>query len=267
MRSESLQEFPQWILTRFPPSQRAAVDYFRQQIDTDALREIAAADYAKDTDQHLAALDPIWNGEELVDLDSWFPSEVLELIRWSEPETSEWKPGSSGLRGHQMRAFSCAVLLATPNFEPDKETLIQLLDSAFFIGTDALEATARFLTWKIPSLDREEDRPFFTLGLAGLIHVLGLETTISEDQELSDWVRDEETSERNYLAGYDSDYSSATWLFGLSFSDLRNSRWHALIRRILAEQPNSPLGQLLEVNTKKHNKAEMATPRKPGRLA
>lgn len=144
-----------------------------------------------------------------------------------------------------MRAFSCAVLLATPNFEPDKETLIQLLDSVFCMGRDAAEAAGRFLSSKIPSLDREEDRPFFALGLAGVIHVLNLETTTSEEKALADWVLNEETSERDYLAGFDSDYTSAPWLFGLSFNDMRNSRWNALIERIAAEQPDRPLGQLL----------------------
>lgn len=263
MPSKSQVELPKWIQKRFPPNERAAVDYLRQQFDEDTLREIADADYSQDTDQHLAALKPIWTGGDLVELDAWFPMEVLELIRWSEPESDDWKPGSSGTRGHQMRAFSCAVLLATPNFEPDKETLIQLLDSVFCMGTDAVEATARFLSSRISSLGREEDRPFFALGMAGVIHVLKLETTTSEEEVLADWVRDEETSERDYLAGYNSDYTSAPWLFGLSFNDMRNSRWNALIQRIAAEQPDRPLGQLLTDNQKKHNKTQIATPRKP----
>lgn len=81
MPSKSTIELPRWILERFPPNQRATVDYFRQQVDEDILREIAGADYSQDIDQHLAALKPIWNGGDLIELDVWFPMEVLELTR------------------------------------------------------------------------------------------------------------------------------------------------------------------------------------------
>ncbi len=78
------------------------------------LKEIAEADYAQDVEEHLAALKPVWEGSEFTELHHWFPMVVLDLIRWPEPEDPNWKPGSTGLRGHKMRAFSCAVLLATP---------------------------------------------------------------------------------------------------------------------------------------------------------
>ena len=152
-----------------PPDQRSAVDHLRGLIDEGMLKEIAEADYAQDVSGHFSALKPIWEGGELTVLDSWFPMEVLELIRWSEPEDPEWKPGSTGSRGHKMRAFSCAVLLATPNFHPDKETLIQMVDSVFLLGREAQEATARFLVWQLDSLGHEDDRPFFALALAARI--------------------------------------------------------------------------------------------------
>jgi hypothetical protein len=128
MLEETPVQMPPKIRERFPSDQRAAVEYLRGLIDEDMLREIAEADYALDASKHLEALLPIWKGDALTALDSWFSMEVLELIRWSEPEDPYWEPGSKGLRGHKMRAFSCAVLLAIPNFEPNKETLIQMVD-------------------------------------------------------------------------------------------------------------------------------------------
>lgn len=250
MLSEPPIPMPRWIRERFLPDQRAAVDYLRGMVDEDMLHEIAAADYGRDVEKHLAALIPIWKGGELGELDSWYPMEVLELIRWSEPEDSEWKPGSTGSRGHKMRAFSCAVLLATPNFEPEKETLIQLVDSVFMLGPEALEATARFLVWRLDTLGREWDRPCFALALAAIIQSLDATLSTAMEQDLADWVGKEESSERAYLAGFDESYQTARWLFGLSFNDMRNDRWEALLRTVQMKSGDKPLGRMLAANHK-----------------
>lgn len=188
MPIESPVPMPQWIRERFPPDRRSAIEHLRQRVDEGMLREIAEADYSQDVERHLAALRPLWSGDEFTELQHWFPREVLELIRWSEPEDKDWKPGSSGLRGHQMRAFCCAALLAASNFEPEKETLVQFLDSVLVLGADATEAAGRFLTWKINTLGRNDDRPFFALAVAGALHALESEMLISEEELLAHWV-------------------------------------------------------------------------------
>lgn len=250
MLKESPVQMPEWIRERFPPDQRSAVDHLRGLIDEGMLREIAEADYAQDVEGHFSALRPIWEGGDLTELDHWFPMEVLELIRWSEPEASVWKPGSTGSRGHKMRAFSCAVLLATPNFEPDKETLIQMVDSVSLLGSEAQEATARFLVWRLDTLGREEDRPFFALALAAIIQSLGASLSTAMEQELADWVAGEESFERAYLAGFHDSYRDAPWMFGLSFSDMRNQRWKALIRAVQERSGSNPLGRMIAENNK-----------------
>lgn len=239
---------PSWIQDRFPPDQRAAVDFLRQLIDVDMLKKIAEADYERDTEEHLAALIPLWKGANLTELGPWFPREVLELIRWSEPEVDEWKPGSTGSRGHIMRAFSCAVLLASPDFEPDKETLIQMLDSVIVLSPDAQEATARFLVWRLGSLEHEEDRPFFALGLSAIILYLKEILPVRREQDLANWLADVEASERAYLAKFHKSYQSSPWLFGLSFSDMRNDRWEHLIRNVKEMSGDNPLGRMLSEN-------------------
>ncbi|RYD85613.1 MAG: hypothetical protein EOP84_01905 [Verrucomicrobiaceae bacterium] len=250
MLKESPAQMPQWIRERFPPDQRSAVDYLRSLIDEGMLREIAEADCAQDVAEHVAALKPIWDGDELSELHPWFADEVLRLMRWSEPEDTEWKPGSSGLRGHKMRAFSCAVLLATPNFEPDKETLIQLVDSVFLLGPEAQEATAGFLVWHLDKLGREEDRPFFALALVAIAQSLEDSLSSSMERDLADWVSDEESSERTYLAGFRDSYKTAPWLFGLSFCDMRNNKWERLIRAVRERSGLKPLGHMLTENHK-----------------
>ena len=245
MLKDSPVQMPQWIRERFPAEHLSAVDHLRGLIDEDMLKEIAEADYAQDVAEHLASLKPIWEGGELTALGHWSPKEVLQLIRWSEPEDPDWKPGSTGLRGHKMRAFSCAVLLATPIFEPDKETLIQMVDSVFLLGSEAEEATARFLVWRIDTLEREEDRPFFAFALAAIAQSLIEPLSTSQEQDLAEWVACEESSERAYLAGYDGSYRTSPWLFGLSYSNMLHGRWQALIRTVQERSGDSPLGRMI----------------------
>lgn len=249
MLKESPVQMPQWIRERFPPDRRSAVDHLRSLVDEGMLREIAEADYGQDVEGHFSALKPIWEGGELTKMDHWFPMEVLELIRWSEPENSDWKPGATGSRGHKMRAFSCAVLLATPNIEPNKETLIQMVDSVSLLGHEAQEATARFLVWRFDPLGREEDRPFFALALAAITHSLVDPLSIALEQDLADWVAGEESFERAYLAGFHDSYRNVPWMFGLSSNDMRNERWMALIRAVQERSGDGPFGCML---TEKH---------------
>lgn len=215
------------------------MDFFRLQLDGAMIREIASADYAMDVERHEVALISLWKGEDWDELDIWYPMEVLKLVRWSDREAQD-------LCGHRMRAFCCAALLITSNFEPDKETLIQLLHSALVLGEAASRAVAEFLTWKIPTLKREEDRPFFVLGLAAICWLTELNLGLDEEKILADWVNAEETSERCYRLGFSrNDESSMPWLFGLSYSDQLNHRWIDLISRLLPEGEAGPLGQLL----------------------
>src|SRR5262245_2436176 len=105
------------------------------------LREIASADYGMDADAHLDALLRIRDRGEAPAPMNWEPKEVLELIRWSEPEDPNWRPGGTGIRGHVMRAFVCAALLrAAPEpanhgyFDGENQTIAQLLASALVLG-------------------------------------------------------------------------------------------------------------------------------------
>lgn len=246
MPEKIADKMPDWLRDRYPAEKRAAVDHLRALIDEGMLREIAEADYERDVEKHLVALKPIWEGCGWGEMHHWYPMEVLELIRWSEPEDSDWTPGSIGIRGHRMRAFSCAVLLATPNFEPEKETLIQMLDSMFIIGDGALDAMARFLVWRLESLGREEDRPFFVLALSAIAGLTMPGISAEEQRDLAGWIEEEEAQERQYLAGFRPSWNEAPWLFGLSFSEMRNDRWLRLVLRLGEEFDFGPVRDLLK---------------------
>lgn len=209
------------------------------------LREIAGADYQQGAERHLESLMPVWQGEEWDELDHWYPQEVLELIRWSEPDVEEWKPGGKGVRGHRMRAFSCAVLLATSNHAATNETVIQLLESALVVGPEALAALAGFLLWKIPRIGRGDDRPFFVLAVVAIARFVVPDLTETREEELARWLAEEEAAERNYLAGFDNEEVESPWLFGLSVNEMRKPKWEALLRRLQAEYPERPLARLM----------------------
>lgn len=221
------------------------------------IRSIAAADYGRDFDAHLSELTHLWQGNDWEELGVWYPMEVLELIRWSEPDEAADALDSERTEGHCTRAFCCAALLVTSNFEPEKETLIQLVDSAFAIGGRVPDAVARFLSWKLPLLGREDDKPFFALALAAIARIEMDELTREQEASLAEWIAAEENSERRYLSSYSSSYQEASWLFGLSWSDMRSDRWVELIVRLQEGWPGAPLAILFK------SKSPQAVVRRP----
>ena len=151
-----------------------------QNVDESMLREIAEADYGMDASAHLAALRAIVNGDVPAPM-KWEPQEVLELVRWSEPEDPNWKPGSIGARGHWMRLFSCAVLIRCAAesandgyFLGEDSTIIQLVDSAIKLGQDTSLAALQFLLWRWEDRELNEwDRPYFAIAILLLSVLLG----------------------------------------------------------------------------------------------
>jgi hypothetical protein len=159
---------PAELLTVFPPSGQLLLDVTRREIDDEMLDDIARADYGMDADLHLAALQPIRDDGVIPRAMEWHPREVLELIRWSEPENAELQPGAAGRRGHLMRTFACAVLLrADADREVDtavEATLAHCLSGTKVLGQGISEAAGSFLTWRIPTMASGE-RWLFSLGL------------------------------------------------------------------------------------------------------
>ncbi|MDB6135678.1 MAG: hypothetical protein JWM59_3921 [Verrucomicrobiales bacterium] len=244
-------QIPAWLREVFSPDKQAAVEYFRRFVDEGMLLEIAQADYIDGAETHLAALKPIREGNEVGEMDVWYPGEVLELVRWSEPNdpNSGCPDAPSVLRGHQMRAFCCAVLLASPTFEPHNVTLIQLMGSAMMMGDDALKATGGFLLWRIEGLrsDCEEERPFFALAIAAAAYLLDPSMEVSKEAELAAWLSEEENAEREHRVKHDPHYRTVPWLLGLTWTEMRHDRWRELMRKMANQSGTGPLGQLLSV--------------------
>jgi len=126
------------------------------------LEEIASADYGEEFECHLGKLRIIRDtAAPLVEM-RWCPTEVLELMRWSQPEDPAWKPGSTGLRGHWMRAFCCAALLRAlrepSNYDigtGNETTLINFILSARELPIDLSSSATGFLAWLLLNSDLE----------------------------------------------------------------------------------------------------------------
>jgi hypothetical protein len=158
---------PPALLSAFPPSSSLLLDVTRRDVDDSMLEEIAWADYGHKADEYLSGLKRIRDQGIVPKSMGWDRAEVLELIRWCDPDQPAQEPGSPGPRGHQMRAFSCAVLLvaaAEAGGDSDEATLAQCLRSAKVLGGEVNEAAARFLTWRIPTVTCA-DEWLFALGL------------------------------------------------------------------------------------------------------
>lgn len=234
------------LLAPLEPNEGALTPLFQTNLDEGMLREIAAADYGWRADECYALLQPLVQAG-LVASDDFNLREVLELIRWSQPENPEWSPGGYGPRGHWMRLFACAALVRLAPKYPDEFegeccTLAPLISSAVELGRPVARAAASVLAWRFLTYSGDtEDAPFLAFGI--LLLATYLERGEARGQWLKDlaaWVEDEESSARNALSQwFSSSPNWEKWLTGLTLFDLREAVWRSLALRILA-RPESP---------------------------
>jgi len=74
-------------------NERALTPLFNANFDEGMLREIAEADYGESANECYALLQPILKTGLVESYDSML-NEVLHLISFSEPETSDFSPGA-----------------------------------------------------------------------------------------------------------------------------------------------------------------------------
>lgn len=152
-------DVPHFVLDAFPPSVTALLDCARAPIDDEMLMQVARADYGNMAEELFAALKPIRDSAEIPKPLAFWLREVLSLTRWSDPDSPQpppFEPGPTGLKGHQIRLFVCAVLLkaSSQNKDPDDSddsSLAQGLRSARRLGEEVNFAFAQFLTWRLES--------------------------------------------------------------------------------------------------------------------
>jgi hypothetical protein len=173
------------------PSLRLLADL----LTPDMIDEIAEADYGNDFEKHRAQIVAIAESATTPTELRWHPAEVLELMRWSEPEDPHWKPGRTGRRGHIMRAFCCAALLHSGHSEANRasslgysDTAIQLLDSLDHINAAAKPEAANLLSALGATLDHDmPGHPDSLLLFAGAIW-LALQAEMPEPGMTEPWL-------------------------------------------------------------------------------
>jgi hypothetical protein len=186
------------VLNRFDPDGDLLLRAISTHITDEMLECISQADYGDRADEHLAALRLIQQTGAFPENLAWVPMEVLELIRWSEPENPEWKPGRTGEFGHWMRAFSCAAILRAEH-EPwnyhyhdssTDSTTIQLLLSLDALSADLDREAARMFGWLILKSDPEgKNESIREYGVALLWFALHLKPAVADEEliTLAEW--------------------------------------------------------------------------------
>jgi hypothetical protein len=150
------------LLKEFDPEPDGLLRKISEHINDDMLQCIATADYGEDAEAHMSALRQVRDTGRFPRNMCWVPAEVLELIRWSEPEDPEWKPGRTGEFGHWMRVFCCAALLratqAPWNYGDGLATdssVVQMTLSLNELPVDFSVEAMRFLAWLLLQVDPE----------------------------------------------------------------------------------------------------------------
>jgi hypothetical protein len=229
------------LLGPLDPNEGALTPILQANIDESMLREIAAADYGDEADYYYAKLEPLLN-TGVVAPDVLNAKEVLELIRWSEPEDPQWSPGGQGVRGHWMRLFACTALvrLAPTHrdwFDGECSTVAQLVSSAIELGPAVSRSTASVLAWRFLAYPGgDPDSAFLAFGLLLLaVHLERGEERGQWLKQFAAWVMDEESRSRNALSTW---FSSSQywdqWLTGLTVFNQQEKVWRSLAHRILA---------------------------------
>jgi hypothetical protein len=198
------------------------------------LAEIALADYGRDQERHLEPLRLLRDKGIFVEPMVWYPCEVLELERNSEPDGS---PESERVQNHWIRAFACAALLrareAPWNYGGDSAdpsfTLIQLIGSLEGLQPDLSRSAVRLLAWMMlhSDLDRGDAQPIY-YGIALLWLVIHRSAPPSDQHltELAAWiVRREAEIHRSCRWAFDR------WLLGIAH-DPPPSKWELLGKRL-----------------------------------
>jgi hypothetical protein len=238
---------PENILNRFNPARATLLAWLGEHINDELLGVIAAADYGQHYNEHFQALQLIRDELTIPAFLGLIPTEVLELIRWSNPEDPKWKPGLIGYDGHLIRAFASAALVIAGGdpvnkryISSENESLIQLIASCQILGPIANQLSLQLLVWRMLSsaVDYEE-RPFFALAI--LLQAIVSKSAIMVDgadlTKLAEWVMVEEAALRKKLGYYYSGGFTERWLLDLTIFSSCESVWQEVGRRVLLNPP------------------------------
>ena len=211
---------------------------FGARLDDSMIEEIAQADHGYDVEEHQPALEKIKLEGYAPYPMGWVPRECLELLRWSDPSDELAEYGSKGERGHSIRAFCCAALLASlcqeKEDEPDitiNDSLARLIASAKALGGNYSSIVSEFVNWYITVMPHKFDEGPY-LYLAQLYLYCATSRSLDNEKIFKLVCSVEVEVERARYA----DWSIADlddWFFGISVFDQSRNYWERYARELL----------------------------------
>lgn len=240
----NINAIPQILIERFASNADAILARFGELVSDEMLKEISLADYGMRAEEAFEELMPIRDLVRIPVPMRGSTREVLELTRWSTPES---EPSHVCDREHLKRAFACAALLRSAA-EPesanhdygDNQTLIQLIESVLYLKRGLPEATASFLTWRIPSLAiDDEHRPFFVFGLISIAILLHRDALSTDDLEsFVAFVEESERAVRDPMGVCPPEMFPGSFLNETIFN-MRHATWRRLAAQVRNCVPES----------------------------
>ena len=236
------------FLSSLEPDQDSLLLELSKHITDEMLVEIACADYGEGQELHLPPLRLLRDQHTFTEPMYWYPCEVLELVRNSEPDGSLER---DRIRNHWIRAFSSAALLRAMyepwNYTADSArpsfTLIQLLDSLAALPIDFVPEAVRLLAWMMlhSDLDGVDAQPIYS-GVALLWLVLRNNMGVSDRDlvRLAEWIVDREDEIRQH-----SRSAFDRWLLGIAH-DPPPSSWEEIGAKLARLNLDGRVQQLRE---------------------
>ncbi|WP_263376283.1 hypothetical protein [Granulicella aggregans] len=206
------------------------MDWIRERATPGMLQQIAEADAGEDSEDHLTAIKLQLSTKPQKGLLHWTPREVLELTRWSQPETDA--PAGDLEAAHTKRLLACALLLISAAtcsegdtydyayynectfLDSSAATLRQFTGSALALGPKVAWYALELLLWFYERVEHDSLTPF----AAFCILLLGLDPLSRNAQpqtldELIAWVDKQESDARQSLG---DEVETSRWLLGLN---------------------------------------------------
>ena len=214
------------------PDAGALLRLMSVMVDDELLGKIAVADHGWKADECLEKLKEIRKTHTVPAPLDFHVQEVLQLSRWSNPADE---------RGHLLRAFCCATLIAAggnrlncDRLEGENINIALLLESLAPLPSRYQEAAVSLFSRRLDNACDAEDPPFFLLAILLTSLAAGPRFGGSVIDILADFLLASETAARNdeRIVRQTDPAEPGAWLVGLTYFDQCEPVWRSFAERL-----------------------------------